>query len=515
MKPKLSQGHDNISTKIMKAGIIEVAKPLTYIFNLSLSSGIVPKQLKVATIEPIHKAGDRGLFNNYRPISILPAFSKLLEKVMATRLCKFLESHSLLYKHQYGFRKGHATIHPIIHFLNHIAQSNDKPNKELTIGLFLDLSKAFDTVSHDILLKKLNRYGIRGIANDWFRSYLSERVQYTSIGKHVSTRKLSTCGVPQGSILGPLLFLIYINDLHNATELNILTFADDTTAFMSHKCPNELVRKTNVELRKIYEWCCVNKLSLNTKKSFFSIYGPKQNITLNETITLKNNIIARVKNDHNSVAKFLGVYLDEHLTWKFHVNKIRSKISQAIYALNKVKNILPLSTMKTIYYSLVHSNLTYGILAWGNSASANSLFKLQKKAIRMLNNKKYNSHTEPLFKLNNILTLKDQYTFEVLTFMFDFINTKLPVSFNNLYSRLNREGIGTRQSLDILYPGRPRTKFSEYLPRHVFLKTWNNLEDQYKRIKNRQSFRRMIRDKFVSMYANSVQCDNVHCPDCN
>ena len=204
--------------------------------------------MKIAKIIPIFKSGAKNSLNNYRPISLLPAFSKLLEKIVAQKLVKFLDKYNIIHEHQYGFRKKHSTIHPILHLLNYIADSSDKPSKDITLGLFLDLSKAFDTISHSILLHKLNYYGIRGVCNDWFRSYLTNRKQYTETYSKSSSHASITCGVPQGSILGPILFLIYINDIQNCTSLNLLSFADDTTVYSSHSNITQLFNNMNKEL---------------------------------------------------------------------------------------------------------------------------------------------------------------------------------------------------------------------------------------------------------------------------
>ena len=202
LKAKTSQGHDQISCKLMKDTIAHIALPLSHIINQSLSTGTVPKQMKIAKVIPIFKSGDKYTFNNYRPISILPAFSKILEKIMATKLLRYFDKYNLFYRHQYGFRPKHSTIHPIIQLLNQITNENDKASKNLTLSVFIDLSKAFDTINHDILLKKLNNLGIRGIANLWFKSYLSDRNQYMVINDVRSSMEKNSLWCPTGVHIG-------------------------------------------------------------------------------------------------------------------------------------------------------------------------------------------------------------------------------------------------------------------------------------------------------------------------
>jgi len=216
--------------------------------------------MKRAKIIPIFKSGNQHLFNNYRPISLLPAFSKLLEKIISIKLIKYLESQKLIYEHQYGFRPKHSTIHPIIHLLNQIATEHDKPSKNLTLSVFIDLSKAFDTISHEILLKKLENLGIRGIPNLWFRNYLTNRKQYINTYTINSSLETISCGVPQGSILGPLLFLVYVNDISNCTNLNLLSFADDTTISLSSNDISLLYNTMNDALEELSNWFRSNRL---------------------------------------------------------------------------------------------------------------------------------------------------------------------------------------------------------------------------------------------------------------
>ena len=248
-----------------------------------------------------------------------------------------MDKHKILYNRQFGFRKKHSTVHPILHLLNDISAANDQQSKDITLAVFLDLSKAFDTIKHETLLYKLDRYGIRGIANKWFKSYLDNRMQYLDFKGSKSDLANITCGVPQGSILGPILFLIYINDINASTKLNLLSFADDTTVYTSSASVTTLIKKTNTELKLLYDWLCANKLSLNIKKTTFSLFWPKtQNIKIkNQSIQMNGiSLLRSAENKHNT--KFLGVCLDESLSWKSHVKFLAGKLSSSVYIINKV-----------------------------------------------------------------------------------------------------------------------------------------------------------------------------------
>ena len=248
-----SPGWDNIPSVILKPFIKEYIKRLTYVINKSFETGKFPNLLKIAKIIPIFKSGDKTMVSNYRPISVLPVFAKVYEKIMANHLLEFLNSNNTLYKLQFGFRKHFSTSHAIISFVEKIynAISFDK----YMIGVFLDFRKAYDTVNHSILLKKLYKYGIRGHILNWFKSYLTDRQQFVSVKNNYSSKKCITCGIPQGSVLGPLLFLIYINDLPNASKkLFSILFADDTSVFLEHTNLDHLSDMLNIELNKLSIW---------------------------------------------------------------------------------------------------------------------------------------------------------------------------------------------------------------------------------------------------------------------
>ena len=377
LKSKNSSGHDNINSKFFKLIKQDIISPLVILFNKSLETGVVPDLMKLAEIIPIYKSKDKTLLNNYRPISLLPIFSKLMEKIVHIRLYNFLMSKHIFYNSQYGFRKHHATAHAIHEFVDNTVNAFD--NKLLTLSVFLDLSKAFDTIDHNILLKKLDWYGIRGKALDWFRSYLTDRTQYVKYNNPKSSIKTLPCGVPQGSVLGPLLFIIYTNYLPNCLIVTkAILFADDTTIFLSSQNKQFLYESVNKDLHSLSEWFQTNKLSLNVSKTNYVLFNnTRVDNADNFNLTIANKSIER-KNE----VKFLGLYLDSKLDWNAHIKFVRNKMNSALYAMRRSKNILKQSHMMTLYYSLFYPYIDYGITLWGASYTQhiNKLQTSQKKS---------------------------------------------------------------------------------------------------------------------------------------
>jgi len=280
---------------------------------------------------------------------------------MHTRLYTFLELNGTLYNNQFGFRKNHSTTHAILEVVDKLSEAIDKRN--ISIGVFLDLSKAFDTIKHDILLNKLNHYGIRGTALEWFRSYLTGRSHLVTYLKARSDLAPILFGVPQGSILGPLLFLIYINDINNCTDkLLFYLFADDTTVFITSNSELDLYTQMNSELLHLTTWFNANSQSLNTKKTnyiVFSSFRKKITEDPNQIIILNNIPIKRV-----AQTKFLGIILDEHLKWHPHINLVQNKIAKSIGIIKRLKNVLPSQTLKTLYNTFIAPYLSYGTIIW-------------------------------------------------------------------------------------------------------------------------------------------------------
>ena len=330
LKPKTSTGADFISNKLLKIIAPIIITPLHHLINLSLETGFVPEEYKIAKVVPIYKSGDCHDFNNYRPISLLSAFSKLLEKVVARQILGFINAHDILYQHQYGFRANHNTSHPVLQLSEKIYNSLNQNPSGKTLTIFIDLKKAFDTVDHSILLEKLESYGFRNTANLWFKNYLSDRQQYVSINGVESDKVKIVCGVPQGSVLGPLLFLLFINDLPNATSFLTLLFADDTTFQISDIDTEFLFDKANIELEKASNWFQANKLTLNIKKTKYMLFQEENNNSNVDTLQLKlgNKIVEQVgTNCTEKNFKFVGHVLDDSMSWIGHVEHVCKKLA--------------------------------------------------------------------------------------------------------------------------------------------------------------------------------------------
>ena len=493
---------------------------MTYLINQSFAKGVVPNQLKLAKVIPIHKSSDKSQLKNYRPVSLLPALSKIFEKIMFNKVMGFLNSNNSLYKHKYGFRAKHSTIHPILHLINQCADADQKTPKEHTISIFCDLSKAFDVIDHKILLQKMHFYGFRGIVYNWFENYLTGRRQYVEIEESRSNIYQIECGVPQGSILGPLLCLIYVNDIAMSTTANILSFADDTSLYLSNSDERELYVSTNSAIKSLYEWFCANKLALNASKTKYIILrAPHTRCQdANLDIHIGNTALEKIgSHSHEQSTKFLRLVIDEHLTWKNHLAHVNKKISGALFSIKQAKNILPKASLRTLYFALIEPHLSYGILAWGN-ANKKTLHKtemLQKRAIRTINNAKYRSHTDPLFRKSQVLKLSDMYTLQATLFMYDYTNNRLPSSFSHIFP-LNREiqeSRLTRQS-HLFYITRGVSNFSGSLPKYNLPRIWNEWTPKIPEYTSRTHFKNNIHKSFIASYLESVKCSNNYCRDC-
>lgn len=472
-KAKNSFGHDKLSTKIIKSIQSAIATPLSIVINKSLITGIVPTSFKLAKIKPIYKAKAKDDIMNYRPISLLPSFSKILEKVVHSRVYNFFTYFNMLSHNQFGFQKNHSTIDALTRFINDTTDSLDRGSSMLAV--YIDLSRAFDTLNHEILLQKLELYGIRGVALEWFRSYLTDRKQYIEYNNVTSDTHTVLSGIPQGSVLGPLLFIIYINDLPDAIEIGSILFADDTTIFCSHKDIPTLYAMMNNQLDIVNDWFRSNKLSLNNNKTNYVLFTLK---SVNEVpqfqLKIEDNII-----ESKSNVKFLGLYIDQKLRWNYHIDNLKLKMSKALFAINKAKHVLPRKYLRLLYNSLVYSHLTYGVILWGAAfhVHINKIVIMQKKIIRAICGARYDAHTDPLFREIQLIKFTDIHKYHSAKFVYKNLTKSHPRSLLNLFTVSgNVHQHRTRHSLatGLILPG-VRTTLATQNIRFIGARIWNDI----------------------------------------
>ena len=498
LKPNKSVGYDNIPLDTVLLSLPYIADCLSTIINKSFYQGTVPDLLKIAKVCPIHKKGDKSDVSNYRPISILPCFSKIYEKLVHNRLVNYFDKYSVLSNNQYGFRTNYSTYMAVINMTDKISEAMDR--SYYSIGVFVDLSKAFDTLDHGILLAKLAHYGIRGTEQKWFKSYLENRTQYVTFNGTESSRLPLKCGVPQGSILGPILFILYINDIiHVSNILNLILFADDTNIFMTHKNLKSLINLVNQELIRLNCWFIANKLSLNINKTNFIIFTNKKynKDEIKNAISFDGKFINPVAS-----TKFLGVHIDERLSWSTHIHEVSNKISKSCGILSKLKWRLPSQILLTIYNSLILPYLQYCAMIWASKSlnKLNSITVLQKRAVRLICKANRISHAAPLFKKLKLLTISDIYKAQVAQFMYKFTHRLLPQNFcdyfiinRNIHSHYTRQ-----QQNYFIY--RCNTSLRLESIKHAGPRTWNALPIDIKTTQSFCQFKNKLKHHLLQYY---------------
>ena len=431
-----STGPNSIPNCILDLIKTKIAGPLSNIFNLSFSTGIYLNQLKLSRIVLIYKGkGDEFLPKNYRPISLLSNINKLFEKLMHKRLYKFFEDHNLFYIKQFGFRLLTSTVHSLFDLTEDIRQGID--DNKFVCGIFVDLQKAFDTVDHNILLKKLEHYGIRGIANQWFNSYLCKRRQYVNIQGSDSDISEVALGVPQGSVLGPLLFLIYINDLHKAIKFSTpRLFADDTNLLLKNHSLKKLQKQINYDLRQLYNWLVANKISLNSDKTELIIFhNPKKKINYDLKIKLNGKKLTL-----SNYVKYLGILLDPHLNWGAHINVLSAKLNRAAGMLAKIRHFVTSESLRNIYFSIFSSLMTYASQIWGQFPNnhVKRIQKIQNRALRIINFSNFDASSTPLYYKSDILKFSDHVRLQNFLHVHrDLKENSLPLSLRNNFKLIS------------------------------------------------------------------------------
>lgn len=500
LKNKKSVGYDYISTKVIKYCSNELAGPLSHIINLSISNGVFPKKLKLTVVKPLYKKGTKDNYENYRPIALISVIAKIFESYINETLYSFFEKYNVFREEQFGFRKDRSTSLTIYHLMRMVSEClNDGMP---VISIFMDMSKAFDFVCHKRLLHKLHLYGIRGPIYDLIASYLSDRQQYTEIAyiddqkthMHTKSRLRSVKhGVPQGSILGPLLFLIYINDLPQCVDHQMFLFADDSTLIIKGPNKDTFEESANNALKNVIVWMQANHLVINLEKTKYMQFHLTNTRRQNITVQYEGNTIERVEQ-----IRFLGVVLDSRVGWGPHTNSISQKIYKFVFPLRKLAQSVSKKAALAAYHGYVASNLRYGLTLWGNAAEISFLpvFRAQKKCIRAMCGVNQMQSCRPLFVHLKVLSLPSMYIY----------HTSIFVKSNQNYFKLRvtKHHRKTRNKVDIVPHHPSRTTFFSNSIYVIGPKIYNHLPDDLKQM-TRKHFQRKLFDILLRKCYYSLQ----------
>ena len=495
LKASKATGVDNIPAKVLKAVSHIIAPSLTVIFKQSLSTGIYINDWKLARVSPIYKSEDRKKCENYRPISILPIISKVFEREVFTQIYEYLNENSLLSKSQSGFRPKHGTVGALIQMCDQWLSDMDKG--KINGVVFLDIRKAFDSINHKILLRKLkNQFGIHDIELKWFESYLTNREQICLVNGHTSLPKKIRCGVPQGSILGPLLFLLYVNDMpDHLKKTTPYLYADDTQISSSSYDFETLAQNLNDDLNNIQRWLLKNKLQHHPTKTKVMFIASSYNLINkigNTPILMNNTPIPRT-----SKYTCLGMDIDEKLTWDAHIDSICSKVSAGIGAMKRIKPFVPPATLQTIYKALIQPYFDYCSPLWDTCGKTlqHKLQKFQSRAARVITGASYDIRSTDVLDALGWQTLDVKRLENKLIMMYKILNNHTAPNLNECFCKRNtiQSNYNLRSSDTDLCLPKPTSEFLKKTFRYSGAMQWNHLSEDLKNSETLSSFKRKIR----------------------
>lgn len=501
LKPGHANNGDQVSSNLLKYCHEYFRTPLKQIINSSFEQGIVPDKLKIARVVPIHKGDDKKQPNNWRPISILSGVSKVLEKAMKARITKFLNANKFFHKNQYGFINNSSTTSALSDMIHHLQSSLDRGM--IAGALFIDLCKAFDTVNHNLLLQKLENAGIRGRVLKWFLSYLSNRRQYVDYCNSSSQIRKIKFGVPQGSILGPLLFLIFINDIFQLKlKGKIMLFADDCGVFYEANTSDEVSLMIQEDLILLKKWFDVNRLTMNFKKTNYMFFHRKiDNIFCPEIpIEINNYLINRVYQ-----TKYLGLYLDTNLSWVTHIDYLRKKLSSVVGVLNRLRKVVDYKSLKSIYYALAYSHLKYADIIWSccTQDKLNSLSIIQNKIIRALYGFSYDTSRYTMYKEAQLLPLKETIQMSLIIYGYQILNNSMHTA--NVIEVKRNENIHnykTRTASSLHLHSVNTSTYGLNSLKYRAIKAYNEISVSLKNVSNISLLKKKLKKHFLNKYSN-------------
>lgn len=425
--------YDCISANSLKKHKRVLSPLLSKMINDCFMLGVFPNELKCSRIVPIFKSGDPHNMSNYRPISILPSLSKIMEKTIYNRLNSFFKRNGIIHVNQFGFQQQSCTLSATSTLINHIQKSIDTHKNNNTVCVFIDLKKAFDTVPHDLLINKLHKYGVRGNSNKLIQSYLDKRRQYVDINGSLSDVILNenNFSLPQGSNLGPFLFLVYINDIFSI-KLNgmLILFADDAVLTYTHYDKSVLQSKIQEDINKIHEWLINNRLTLNADKTKYLLIKNHKNRIDDFKLNINHNDLERVE-----TFKYLGVMIRDNLKWNTHVDIMCGRVQGLIGAFKRLGNKLHTSTKIALYHSMINSLLTYLLPVWGtslNEVNLNKLQVVQNKALRAIFSYEYthlNYNTSMIRSKYGLLSVRQLIRFACSVLMYKIENKYIKINY--------------------------------------------------------------------------------------
>ena len=492
LKSTKATGLDKIPARLLKDAAPMITKPITDIINKTFLTGKIPRQWKEAKVTPTFKAGSKGNENNYRPISVLPLFSKVMERAAQVQLLQFMTQNNVLSMFQSGFRKMHSTETAVVHLVDQILEGMD--GQKLTGAVFIDLKKAFDLVNHQCLLHKLEHYGVRGQSLTWFEDYLTTRFQRVQYQNELSSSLRLDFGVPQGTILGPLLFVTYINDLPLCLQsTSIGMYADDTVLYSTGTELNNIKNSLQEDLKRVDKWLTDSQLVLNQSKTKCMLFGTRYRLENTDifVLQLQSKIIERV-----TAFSYLGIILDEQLSWKEHVENVCTKASKRLSILSRIRYCLTLNAAKCVYQSVIEPVINYGDVSWGelSASCCHSLQRLQNRAARIII--RHDSSREALTLLN-WTDLETNRKMHKCILIFKCLHELVPEYLSNYFVRnYIFHCYNTRRRSDLHLP-KPKLTLGKRTFRYSGSVLFNTLPVNVKHAKTLPCFRGLIKTHFL------------------